>query len=123
MAVRVAYVFPGQGSQALGMGREFAMSSPAARQVFAIATSVVDMPLAALCEYGPVDVLRETEIAQPAIMAASLACFLGADEMEPLTAPAAIAGHSLGFLTALVAARALTIEVGIDLARRRGQLM
>ncbi|MGB6838309.1 MAG: ACP S-malonyltransferase [Dehalococcoidia bacterium] len=122
---RVAWVFPGQGSQEVGMGRDLAEASPAARRVLETADAVLDYPLSHLCFEGPEDTLRQTAYAQPAIFTVSLACLEAARELGGLSEehPAFVAGHSLGEYTALVAAGALDLEEGLRLVQERGRLM
>ena len=122
---RVAWVFPGQGSQEVGMGRDLAEASRIARRVLETADAVLGYPLSRLCSEGPDDTLRQTAYAQPAIFAVSLACLEAARELGSLSDehPAFVAGHSLGEYTALVAARALDLEEGLRLVQERGRLM
>jgi len=122
---RVAWVFPGQGSQEVGMGRDLAEASPAARRVLETADAVLGYPLSRLCFEGPEDTLRQTAYAQPAIFTTSLACLEAARELGGLSEehPAFVAGHSLGEYTALVAAGALDLEMGLRLVQERGRLM
>ncbi len=122
---RVAWVFPGQGSQEVGMGRDLAEASAAARRVLETADAVLGYPLSRLCLEGPEDTLRQTAHAQPAIFAVSLACLEAARELGGLSdeRPAFVAGHSLGEYTALVAAGALDLENGLRLVQERGRLM
>lgn len=123
-ASAVAWIFPGQGSQKVGSGRDLFEASPAARRVFQRADAALGFPLSELCFHGPEDILRLTINAQPAIMAVSLACLEAAREAGLLAdEPAFVAGHSLGEYTALVAAGALDIEGGLRLVRERGRLM
>jgi [acyl-carrier-protein] S-malonyltransferase len=121
----LAWVFPGQGSQQVGMGLDLHQSFPAARRVFQEADEALGLPLSRLCFEGPEDTLRQTINAQPAIMTVSLACLQAALEAGGLQEqPAAfMAGHSLGEYTALVAAGALTLADGLRLVRERGRLM
>ncbi len=117
-------IFPGQGSQRVGMGRDLVEISGRARQVFALADQVLDMQLSTLCFEGPVDELTKTANAQPAILATSLACLAAAFEIGTLRSrPALLAGHSLGEYTALVAAGSLRIEDALVLVRQRGRVM
>jgi len=123
-ASTVAWIFPGQGSQKVGSGRDLYEASPAARRVFQRADAALGFPLSELCFHGPEDILRQTVNAQPAIMTVSLACLEAAHEARLLAdEPAFVAGHSLGECTALVAAGALDIEDGLRLVRERGRLM
>jgi [acyl-carrier-protein] S-malonyltransferase len=128
-----ALLFPGQGSQRVGMGQDLYASSSAARRVFDLADEVCARPLARLCFDGPEDELRRTDVAQPALVAVELAALaalaevagLGDDPtaaLEPLGARWT-AGHSLGEYAASVAAGALSLENGLRLAAERGRLM
>jgi [acyl-carrier-protein] S-malonyltransferase len=118
-------LFPGQGAQEVGMGRDLFEGSPAARRIFETADSVLGYSLTNYCFEGPEDVLQETQHAQPAVFAMSLACLEAAREAGGLAdaAPAFVAGHSLGEYTALVAAGALDLEDGLRLVQERGRLM
>ena len=116
--MKVAAVFPGQGAQHVGMGRELAERFPEAREVFHRASDAAGIDLYALCADGPEDALRQTANTQPAILAASLACLA----TVPL-APACAAGLSLGEYTALVCAGAVSLEDAVRLVRLRGQYM
>jgi [acyl-carrier-protein] S-malonyltransferase len=123
-ACAVAWIFPGQGSQKVGSGRDLYEASPAGRRVFQRADAALGFPLSELCFHGPEGILRQTVNAQPAIMAVSLACLEAAREAGLLKRePAFVAGHSLGEYTALVAAGALDLEDGLRLVRERGRLM
>jgi [acyl-carrier-protein] S-malonyltransferase len=121
----VAWVFPGQGSQQVGMGQHVLQASPAARRLFQDADSILGRPLSEICFQGPEDLLRQTENAQPAIMVVSLACQAAAEERGLLSSftPLYVAGHSLGEYTAAVAANALSFEDGLRLVQERGRLM
>jgi [acyl-carrier-protein] S-malonyltransferase len=122
----IAFLFPGQGSQAVGMGRALAEVSPAARAVFEEVDEALQQPLARLMAEGPEEALRLTANAQPAIMAASLAA-LAVLEREAgvrLAERAAfVAGHSLGEYSALAGAAALPLAATARLLRRRGEAM
>ena len=122
---RLAWVFPGQGAQEVGMGRDLFDGSSAARRVFETADAILGYSLTDLCFNGPEDRLQETQHAQPAIFSISLACLEAARESDSLPAatPAIVAGHSLGEYTALVAAQALELEDGLRLVAERGRLM
>ncbi len=119
----VAYVFPGQGSQFVGMGLEQAQHRPIFRGVFLRADALLGFPLSQQCWYGPEEALNDTLNTQPAIFTHSLAAYEMVKLSEELPAPAFVAGHSLGELSALCAAGALTFEDGLRLARERGRLM
>ncbi|MBG7617110.1 MAG: ACP S-malonyltransferase [Chloroflexi bacterium] len=122
----LALVFPGQGSQHVGMGKDFYDNYASSRAVFQQAEGRLDFSLSRLCFEGPEEKLKETANAQPAIVAVSLAVLEGLKEsgfLEKLSAPAFTAGHSLGEYAALAASGALNISDAIYLARRRGELM
>ena len=116
-----AFVFPGQGSQYAGMGRQMAESYPAARAVFDEADHVLGFSLSKLCFEGPEDDLRLTENTQPAILTTSVAIHRVLEEKG--SRPDFVAGHSLGEYSALVAAGTLKLADAVSLVRRRGQYM
>ena len=123
---QVAYLFPGQGAQAVGMGKELYDRSPAARSVFHEVDMALGRPLSKLLFHGPEEDLKQTINAQPAIMAVSLACLSAMQESldpEVLPQPIVMAGHSLGEYTALAAAGVLDVAETADLVNTRGQLM
>jgi [acyl-carrier-protein] S-malonyltransferase len=124
----LAFVFPGQGSQAVGMGRALAELSTAAAAVFAEADEALGEPLSRLAWDGPSDELDLTVNAQPALLAASIAFLRGFEERRrdaalPALAPAFAAGHSMGQYSALVAAGVISLADGVRLGRERGRLM
>lgn len=119
----IAFVFPGQGSQKVGMGLDLYQNSPAAREVFEECDRALDFPLSQLCFQGPEEELRQTIHAQPAIVATSIGCLRAAAELHSGFQPSLLAGHSLGEYSALVAAGVLEIGDGIRLVRERGRLM
>ena len=118
----LALLFPGQGSQEVGMARDVCEASAPARAVFEAADAALGMPLSRLCFEGPEDELVRTEIQQPAILTASVALLRALEEKGPLT-PTCVAGHSLGEYTALVAAGALEFEDAVRLVHARGRFM
>jgi len=121
VAGRVAFLFPGQGSQEVGMGRAFAESSPAAAAVWAEADAALAFPLSKLCFDGPAEDLAMTANTQPAVLTASVAA--AAALAERGVTPDLVAGHSLGEYTALVVAGALRFAEAVRLVRRRGEFM
>lgn len=122
--MKVGLVFPGQGSQKVGMGRAWAEASAPARAVFAEADAVLGFPLSTLCWEGPDEELGLTANTQPALLTASIAAWRGTVELAGFVPePVAMAGHSLGEYSALVAAGALEFGDALRLVRRRGELM
>ena len=123
-AVNRAYVFPGQGSQKVGMGRDLYDAFSSTRKVFEEADEALGMHLSKLCFEGPDQELCQTVNAQPAILTMSIACLRAAAEIYgELVRPAYMAGHSLGEYTALVAAGVLDFADAVRLTRQRGALM
>ncbi len=118
----LAYLFPGQGSQSVGMGSDLCAHSPAALRVFDEADDLLGMKISTVCFYGPEDTLRETLNAQPALFVTSVAA-LRALEEAGAPPPDAVVGHSVGEYAALVAAGALSLETGLPLVQRRAQEM
>ena len=118
---KAAFVFPGQGSQVPGMGRELAEHFPAARQVFQQADAALDFPISKLCFEGPEEDLKLTENTQPALLTCSLATL--AVLRERGIEADYVAGHSLGEYSALVASGSLRFEDAVRLVRKRGRYM
>lgn len=118
-----AFVFPGQGSQAVGMGKDIAEAFPAAAQTFAEADDILGYKLSALCFEGPEADLNDTTNTQPALYVMGVAVLRAIQSALPDARPALVAGHSLGELTALTAAGALPFADGVRLVRARGLLM
>jgi [acyl-carrier-protein] S-malonyltransferase len=118
----LAFVFPGQGSQVVGMGKELAAAEAAAREVFGIADEALGFSLSRLCFEGSENELQLTANAQPAILACSIA-WLRVLEQRTHATPAVAAGHSLGEYTALVAAGAIELADALQLVRQRGRFM
>ncbi|MEW6568376.1 MAG: ACP S-malonyltransferase [Chloroflexota bacterium] len=118
-----AFVFPGQGSQVVGMGRALAEGDPEAAAVFRQAEEILETPLRHICWYGPADVLDDTLNTQPALLTHSVAVLLALKARFPKLRPAFAAGHSLGEFSALVAAGAVSSPHALRLVRARGQAM
>jgi [acyl-carrier-protein] S-malonyltransferase len=118
----IAFIFPGQGSQYAGMGKDLAEKFPAARKVFEEADEALGFALSDLCFNGPAEQLQLTENTQPAILTVSIAA-LRAVESERFPKPAYVAGHSLGEYSALVAAGSLSLSDAVRTVRARGRYM
>jgi [acyl-carrier-protein] S-malonyltransferase len=118
-----ACVFPGQGSQFVGMGKELAQASLAAKQTFEEADSYLGFALSKLCWEGPEGELNDTINTQPALYVCSVAAWRAIHEKLGDVTPKFVAGHSLGELSALTAAGAMEFEDGVALVRKRGEAM
>lgn len=118
-----AYLFPGQGSQFVGMGRELYERYPLARTLFDQADQLLGYPLSQLCFQGPEEQLTDTVTQQPAVFVTSLAAWRVMQRSPEWPRADYVAGHSLGEFAALVAAGSLTFDAGLMLVRRRGELM
>ena len=121
MTKKIAFLFPGQGSQVIGMGKDFVEEYPEVREVFELLDDICHKPISKLCFEGPMDELTITENLQPAIAAVSLGCLklLSESGVEPQVS----AGHSLGEYAALASAKVLDDEGTLRLVRKRGALM
>lgn len=118
---RIAVMFPGQGSQTVGMGKEFYDQNPNIKNLYEKANEALQFDIKNLMFNGPQDQLTATENAQPALLLSSIAAFTLLEEEEVV--PTVAVGHSLGEYSALVAAKSLTLETALPLVKMRGQLM
>ncbi len=118
-----AFVFPGQGSQTVGMGKELAEKYLIAKDTFDEADSILGFSLSQLMRNGPMEELNETVNTQPALYVHSIAAWMTFTTLYPDLKPATVAGHSLGELSALTASGALSFSDGLKLVGRRGELM
>jgi [acyl-carrier-protein] S-malonyltransferase len=119
----IALVFPGQGSQYVGMAQDLVATYPQARAVFEQADATLGFALSALCFNGPESELTDTLNAQPALLTHSIAALRVLQTFQPNLMPAFVAGHSLGEYSALVAADALDFADALKLVRERGRVM
>src|SRR2546426_4847357 len=120
----VAWLFPGQGSQTVGMGKELAARYTSAARLYDEANEALGIDLRALCFEGPAEELDRTANTQPALLATSIACLRAAEEAaDGLAEPRFVLGHSLGEFTALVAAGALPPAGAVRLVPPRGGLL
>lgn len=118
---RIAVMFPGQGSQAVGMGREFYEQYPTVRSLYDLARESLEVDLQTMMFEGPEEQLTETENAQPALLLSSIAAYQLLEKHH--IQPVAVVGHSLGEYSALVAAGVLSLEDALPLVHTRGKLM
>ncbi len=119
--MNIAFVFPGQGSQWVGMGRDLYKSFPEVKLLFDEASEILDYNVAKLCFEGPKEELNKTHITQPCLLTASIAAYQTL-RMKGIT-PSIVAGHSLGEYSALVAAESITFKDALIIASLRGRLM
>jgi [acyl-carrier-protein] S-malonyltransferase len=119
--VKVAFCFPGQGSQDVGMGRALAERLPEARAVFDEASEAAGFDVARICFEGPIEELTKTEVQQPALVATSIASLRAVETLG--IRPDYVLGHSVGEYSALVAARSISSREAIELVRERGAAM
>ena len=115
-----AFIFPGQGAQKVGMGKDLAEAFPVAAEVFARADDALGMDLGRICFEGPADELTRTDISQPAILTMSIAALRAAQSAGVMGDPGMTGGLSLGEYTALCAAGSLAFEDAVRLVRLRG---
>lgn len=120
---KTAFVFPGQGSQAVGMGKDIADAYPIAKETIEQANDIMGIDLSKLMFEGSDEALRDTSITQPAMYVCSMAIYRALKQELPDASPLFLAGHSLGEFTALTVAGALSYEDGVKLVQTRGQLM
>jgi len=120
---KTTFVFPGQGSQKLGMGKDLAAAYPEAKDIFDEADRLLGFSLSKICWEGPEAELNDTVNTQPALLVHSIAALRVFEKLQPTFQPAHVAGHSLGEISAAVAASALDFPAALKLVRRRGELM
>lgn len=120
---KIAFVFPGQGSQTVGMGADLSRSFKIAQNVFTEADNILKTPISQIIWNGPADLLNDTVNTQPALLSQSTAVLYTIQERFPTLFPSFVAGHSLGEISALVAAKALSFPDALKLSRLRGELM
>lgn len=123
MSKKFAYIFPGQGSQHVGMGMELAQYFPIVRELQIHADDILRYALSTIAWHGPVELLSDTIHTQPAIFTHSMSVLQIVQQLFPTLKPAAVAGHSMGEISALCAAGVFDFENGLRIARTRGMLM
>jgi [acyl-carrier-protein] S-malonyltransferase len=123
MSNNIAHLFPGQGSQFVGMGQALYEAHPEIQEVFYKADEILGIPLTEICFQGPADVLTDTINAQPAILTVSVAALEAMKVTGVYSPPSFVAGHSMGEFSALVGAGSLSFEAALHLVRERGRLM
>ena len=124
VATDTAWLFPGQGAQAVGMGRDLAEQIPVSRAIFDAADAALGISLSSICFDGPEADLTQTVNTQPALVVHAIAALVAAVDAGAIThRPAFVAGHSLGEYAALIASNAVPFEEGVRLVRERGRLM
>ena len=123
VAGKIGFLFPGQGAQFVGMGRDLYHAFPAARRIFEQADAILGFPVSEVCFHGPEEKLLRTFYAQPAIFTASLATLAVLQEKFPDVRPAFAAGLSLGEFTALAALKSISFEDGLRLVQKRAEAM
>jgi len=121
--VKVAFLFPGQGAQYVGMGQDIYHNYKTARRIFEEAQASLDFDLIKVCFKGPLEKLSRTDISQPAILTTSIALLRVFQELKPHISPRALAGLSLGEYSALVASGSFDFKDAVKLVRKRGQFM
>jgi [acyl-carrier-protein] S-malonyltransferase len=119
----LGFLFPGQGSQAVGMGKELAQENPLAKEIFEEADGILGFPLSKMAWDGPAEELNDTANTQPALYVHSIAVWKALQAKHPELQPKFMAGHSLGEFSALTAAGSLSFRQGLLLVRARGELM
>lgn len=124
-SVKIAWIFPGQGSQSVGMGKDLYDTFDAAKTIFKQADETLGMSISKMCFEGPEEELQLTKNTQPALLTVSYACMKAIEEINDGSFVAAdyLAGHSLGEYTALAVANVLDFSTAVYLARERGRLM
>ncbi|MEJ2739559.1 MAG: ACP S-malonyltransferase [Dehalococcoidia bacterium] len=123
--IKVAYVFPGQGAQSVGMGLDLQVHYASAREIYEEVDNTLGFSLSRLCFEGPEEELSQTINVQAAVLTTSMACLKAAQEVTDngLPTPTFVAGHSLGEYTSLIVAGVLTLQDAVRLVRERGRLM